>query len=270
MHNSNPAMATTDDDLLIDDDLVMDDDQMMDDIELEPPDSHERFHLERMIGRGGTGEVHEAQLYLADGGEKRVAVKILRDTPREESGRLRRFVDHVAPLAHPNVSLPMEFIASSAGRVLVYEYHEGLSLIEVMRRLKRKGRPLPMVLALEIITQALEGLVFLHKIEFEGMPVLHESIKPSNLFIGTDGGVKVLDAGLMNPMASPEGRSKGLAVINVLPYLAPEQLAELPKSTQRTDLYSLGTIAYELLAGRLLFDGSAARRELEIRVGFGV
>jgi len=231
----------------------------------------QRFVLVRRLGRGGTGEVHEGLLNLLDGSTNRVAIKVLVDDPTDEPGRLRDFVEFSKDFRHPNVLAPFEFIPSSGGRVLLTRFVEGLPLVEVQRRMKRLGRPLPVSLVLEIILQTLNGLAYLHSAA-PGSTHLHKCVKPSNLLIGADGIVRILDVGVNNPFMDVAQRNKGLAVLSVLPYMAPEQLNDGPKVslTPSTDLYSLATVAYELLAGRLLFDGSAARRELEIRVGFGV
>lgn len=229
----------------------------------------QRFVLEKRLGKGGTGDVYEALMKEEDG-QTRIAIKVVADSPGEPPGRLRSICDQLRSLRHPNLLIPFEFIASSGGRVLLMEFIEGLSLGEFLRRLKRIGKPLPRELALEILGQALDGLEYLHRLSFENAPLTHRNIKPSNLLIGLDGVVRLHDIGVYNPLMEAAQRTKGLAVINVLPYMAPEQLNDPPKNAPATDVYSLGAVAYELLAGRPLFDGSAARRELDIRVGFGV
>lgn len=226
-----------------------------------------RFSLTRSLGKGGTGEVHDGILHEADGVDRRIAIKVLQDNPDDEPGRLRTLVGQWKGLSHPHVVLPFDFVASSAGRVLLYPFHPGQSLVEALRRLKRLGKPLPPALAVEMLAQVLEGLQFLHSLT---PPQLHLGLKPSNLHVGSDGMVRILDVGLPNPQATSSNRSRGLAVINLLPYLAPEQLGDTYRPAPQADLYALGAIGYELLAGRPLFDGSSARRELEIRVGFGV
>lgn len=239
-------------------------------LEDEAAGDRSRYTLVRRLGKGGTGETHEGFISVG-GAQRKVAIKILVDDPSDEPGRLRALVDQTRRFDSPFVNAPFQFIPSSAGRVVISEFLDGMSVVELQRRLKRLGRPLPVSLALEITAQALEGLIYLHTPNaYPGSPFIHKNIKPSNLFIGADGRVSILDLGLRNPQMEAGNRSKGLAVVNVLPYMAPEQLSDNPKPSPSTDLYSLGTVAYELIAGRPLFDGSAARRELEIRVGFGV
>lgn len=226
-----------------------------------------RFSLVKLLGKGGTGDTHEAQIQQADGSLKRGVVKVLAEHPEDEPGRLRALVERLRHVEQAQLILPREFVPSSAGRVLIYDYYAGLSVLEMQRRLKRLGRPLSTGMAVEVLVQALEGLQALHT---QQPPVFHLSVKPSNVHVGRAGVVRLLDAGVLNPQATAQNRNRGLAVMNTLPYLAPEQLADTYKPQAATDLYALGTVGYELLAGRPLFDGSAARRELEIRVAFGV
>lgn len=231
-----------------------------------------RYQVLRSLGKGGTGEVHEGLLNLDSGDTQPVAIKVLLDNPDEVPGRLRQLIESLQGLSHPHVVLPSSFVASSAGRVVLSPLHRGLSLAEALRRLKRLGRPMPMGLAVQILDETLAGLEFLHGLP---TPLVHQSVKPSNIHLGADGVVRLVDVGVLTPMASPANRSKGLAVSLMLPYLAPELLvaenaASSYKPTPASDLYALAASAYEMLAGRSLFDGSTARREMEIKVGFGV
>ena len=229
-----------------------------------------RFTLTRKIGRGAVGEVHEGLLHDSDP-PRPVAVKILSQALREEEeSSFRENMEAISALRHDNILVPKEFIASSAGRVLIYPLLDGLDLRDVQRRLKRLGRPLDFDTAVEIVRQISMALAWLHE-DCPLAPKAHLEIRPSNIFLGGDGKVSLLDLGLSSPLTLPTERSKGLAASTVLPYLAPERLSERGKwDGVRSDVYSLGTIFYELLAGRPLFDGSVARRELEIRVAFGV
>lgn len=226
-----------------------------------------RFSLTRVLGRGSCGTVHEGLLMLPDGQRKPVALRVCEDSDPAEGGALRQWVESVATQNWAHVALPREFVAGSAGRILVYELLQGASLAELLRRARRIGKPLTTGLVAEVLSQALDGLRVLHE---QAPALIHRSIKPSNLHIGRNGEVHLLDLGVTNASLLPGNRSRGLAVTSTLPYLSPEQLSEPVKLTPAADLYALGTVAYEMLAGRPLFDGSTARREFEIRAGFGV
>lgn len=226
-----------------------------------------RFTLKRLLGRGSCGAVHEALLNLPEGGTLPVALRISEDQDQEIGAQLRQWVETAAGKSWPHIALPREFVASSAGRILVYDFLPGASLSELLRRTRRIGRPVTLELVVELLSQALEGLKCLAE---QSPALLHRSIKPSNLHVGQNGQVTLLDLGIFNAALLPGNRSRGLAVSGTLPYLSPEQLNEPVKLTSAADLYALGTVAYEMLAGRPLFDGSTARREFEIRAGFGV
>src|SRR5687768_8551197 len=89
-----------------------------------------RYTLVRLLGKGGAGEVHEGYVNQPDGSQRRVAVKILHDNPSDEVGRLRRLVEVTSRFDHPNVAASFEFVASSAGRVLLSDYVDGMTVVE--------------------------------------------------------------------------------------------------------------------------------------------
>lgn len=227
-----------------------------------------RFALVRRLGQGGTGEVHEGLLMEASGRKRRVTVKILDSSLTTNRQVLDQLTYATQGISHPHIVTPIALLDSEIGYVLVSDYIEGFSVADLQRRLKVAGRRLPPALALEIVSQTLEQLIFLQATK--PAQCVHNDIKPSNLLVGIDGRVRLLDLGLANPLMAKGTRNRGLAVVSVLPYMAPEQLSDHPRSSPTTDLYCLATVVYELLARRPLFDGSPARRELEIRVGFGI
>lgn len=227
-----------------------------------------RFALVRRLGQGGTGEVHEGLLMDSSGRKRRVTVKILDSSLSNNQQVLDQLHYATQGISHPHIVTPIAILDSEIGCVLISEYVEGFSVADLQRRLKVAGRHLSPELGLEILSQTLEQLIFLQATKPAWC--VHSNIKPSNLLVGIDGRVRLLDLGLVNPLMAKGVRNRGLAVVSVLPYMAPEQLSDHPSPGPATDIYCLATVAYELLARRPLFDGSPARRELEIRVGFSI
>ena len=191
-----------------------------------------RYRLVREIGRGGFGVVFEAE----DGDlGRRVAVKVLRPGTRvaaHAKSWLEREARAVASLNHPNIVTLHDFGTGPAGPYLVFELLQGEDLD---RRLARC--PLPLRDALAIGVDVTRALVHAH-----AQGVVHRDLKPGNVHLGPDGGAKVLDFGLAHLF----GRGGGAG--GTPAYMAPEQWTG--GGDARSDLFALGVILFELLAGR--------------------
>ena len=205
----------------------------------------EKYEILEKIGQGGMGAVYKVRHRLLD--EPRV-IKVIRSplepTPEAEE-RFLREARTACRLRHPNVALLHDFALSEDGRAyIVLEHIEGSTLRELLQQL---GPP-PLPLALEIGRQAALALQFLH-----GKRIVHRDISPGNLMLTRDfqGGplVKLIDLGLAKSLeGGSDGLTKGVFLGKVR-YAAPEQFDEGPVD-ERSDLYSLGVVFYELLTGR--------------------
>jgi serine/threonine protein kinase len=218
-----------------------------------------RYELEALIGRGGFGEVWRGRDKAT---REPVAVKLVELAGVEDAGQLaetitrfRREAATLASLAHPNI------VASrDAGRVgtelfLVLDLVEGASLDSVREQRAATGRgELPVSSALRIVQQVCAGLAAAH-----AAGIVHRDIKPGNLILGPQLRVTLVDFGIARLLddSAPRLTRPGTAV-GTLAYAAPEQLAGVHRGGHddvdgRTDLYSLGCVLYELLAGRRPF-----------------
>ncbi len=213
------------------------------------------------------------QGYLRTAGDK-PAKAFLRVLGTHPQARDRQFVARFdASGKPPGVISPWGVLATEIGYVVAAPFANGLTIEEIQKRTKVGGVTLPTSLALEITGQLLGILSHLHPFSNSSPPreeQAHGAIRPATIHVGIDGQLRLLDMGSGVHSRTREGRSEGDAVTAILPYLAPEQLVDAHVATPRTDLYATAAIAYELIAGKPLFNGSAARRELEIRAGFGV
>ena len=219
------------------------------------------YEVKTLLGAGGMGEVYRAR----DTRLKRpVALKLLSRNFAQHEDRLRRFRQEAfaaSALNHPNIITIYEIGDCEFGPFIATELVEGETL---RRRLKRA--PIEISEALDLTLQVASALAAAHS-----AGVTHRDIKPDNIMIRDDGFVKVLDFGLAKLVDKAAGElnvdldadtrplsvtAAGL-VMGTLEYMSPEQARGL-KVDARTDIWSLGVVIYELLAGRVPFDGATA------------
>ena len=210
-----------------------------------------RYSLTKRIAIGGMGEVWAATDTVLG---RQIAVKILRDDLVDSPVFLERFraeARHTASLAHPGIASVFDYGEDGVGdqRVayLVMELVPGQPLSKVM---SQRGA-LPVNMALSVLAQAAEAL---HAAHLKG--VVHRDVKPGNLLLLDDGTVKVTDFGIARAANSAALTEVG-QVIGTARYIAPEQ-ATGREATAASDVYSLGVIGYEMLAGHPPFSGDNA------------
>ena len=204
-----------------------------------------RFEVRSLLGSGGMGEVYLAYDHDL---EREVAVKVLRDTSDP-----RRFVQEAkaaSGLHHPNVAHVYEIGSHDNFRFIAMELVRGETLRERLSR-----GPMPVADAIEIAMQIAAALGAAHH-----AGIVHRDIKPENVIITPDGYVKVLDFGLAklreirgDDAATLLKTSPGVAM-GTIGYMAPEQLVG-SDVTPAADVFSLGVVMYEMVAGRRPFDG---------------
>jgi serine/threonine protein kinase len=202
------------------------------------------WRLVRLAGRGGMGEVYEAQ--RADGAfELRAALKLLKrgldtDALVARFNRERRIL---ARLDHPNIAHVLDAGVAPDGRpFLVMEFVDGASIVDHAR-----SRNLPAAELLRLMITACEAVQAAH-----AGSIVHRDLKPSNVLVTAQGQVKLLDFGIAKALAEDDdGEATRLGESALTPaYAAPEQLLGLP-ATPASDVYALGCILYQLLVERL-------------------
>jgi serine/threonine-protein kinase len=209
----------------------------------------DRYRLERRLGVGGMATV---QLALDTRLERYVAVKLLADHLAQDSSfvsRFRREALAAARLVHPNIVQVFDFGADQAsGRpYIVMEWVDGPSCAEILRELGR----LEPADAVSILTQSCRGLDYAHR-----NGVVHRDVKPGNLLRGRDGGqVKLADFGIAKATEHSDMTKVG-SVLGTAAYLSPEQ-ARGESAGPASDLYALGVVSYQLLAGRLPYEAAS-------------
>jgi eukaryotic-like serine/threonine-protein kinase len=171
-----------------------------------------------------------------------------RDEP-EYLARFRRAAHLSRRLAHDGL-VAVHDVGEVAGQpYVVEEFVEGHDLAAVMHRCAAEKRPIPVIAALHIACEVARALGFLH--EFEGLHLVHRKVRPGKIRITYAGGAKLLDLA-SGRVAGAEASLRPAALVEILPYLAPEQLVDGPIDG-RADIYALGVVLWECLAGCPLF-----------------
>ena len=205
----------------------------------------DRYELEELVGTGGMSTVFRARDRQL---ERRVAVKILHERFAEDPEYLERFrreARSVARLSHPNIVTVIDRGDDGGRQYIVFEDVEGENLKELVQR----TGPLPVRRALELALAVANGLAFAHE---QGL--VHRDVKPQNVLLSREGEVKVTDFGIARSLHVDHGVTQTGTVLGTGEYLAPEQASGKPVSPA-TDVYSLGVVLWELLAGDVPFTG---------------
>jgi len=203
-----------------------------------------RYELMEIIGVGGTAVVYKAKCHRLN---RFVAVKILRKEFASDQQFCRQFHDEaqaVAMLSHPNIVNIYDVSRSGNVDYIVMELIDGITLKEY---LSRRGQLSPKEVTI-FTTQIARALEHAHDHD-----IIHRDIKPHNIMLLRDGTVKVADFGIAHFAEQESTYSKGEAIGSVH-YVSPEQ-AKGSFVDNRTDLYSLGVVMYEMITGRLPFEG---------------
>lgn len=205
-----------------------------------------RFEILGSLGAGGMGEVYRAR----DPQLKRdVAIKVLPEGFSDDADRRRRFEQEARAaggLNHPNILAVYDVGIEGGSSYIVTEVLEGDTLHERMA-----GRPLPARKAIDYARQIASGLAAAHD-----RGVIHRDIKPGNLFVTTDGRIKILDFGLAKLIGPDSSLNTETVTVNgtqrtvmgTVAYMSPE-LARGLRVDHRTDIFSFGVVLYEMLAG---------------------
>ena len=204
-----------------------------------------RYEILEVIGTGGMAVVYKARCHRLN---RLVAIKILRDELAQDAEFRRRFHDEsqaVAMLSHPNIMAVYDVSRSSDLEYIVMELLDGITLKQYMQK---KGEPLSWKEALHFITQIMKALSHAH-----GRGIIHRDIKPQNIMVLRDGSIKVADFGIAR-LASAAQSTLTQEALGSVHYISPEQ-ARGSRIDARSDIYSAGVVLYEMLTGRLPYEG---------------
>lgn len=206
-----------------------------------------RYEIVETIGKGGMAIVYKAKCQMLN---RYVALKVLRPEYREDKDFIRRFkaeAQSAASLSHPNIVSIHDVCHDDDLDYIVMEYVEGVTLKQYI---EAQGI-LPWREAVDYAAQICAGLEHAHK-----KGIIHKDIKPHNIMITREGTLKITDFGIAKVMSSGTIATGNIAMGSVH-YFSPEQ-ARGGYTDHKTDIYSLGVVLYEMLTGKLPFEGDTA------------
>ena len=206
-----------------------------------------RYKIQSLIGTGGMAAVYLAKDLILD---RLVAIKVLRLDFRQNNDAMRRFRREAlsaTQLTHPNIVGVYDVGQSQEMNYIVMEYVEGTDLKDYIRQ---RGALHP-IEAVRIMMQIVSAIAAAHQNR-----IIHRDIKPQNILIDREGNVKITDFGIAVAL-SDTSLTQTNTLLGSVHYLSPEQ-ARGGMATIQTDIYALGIVLYELLTGRVPFDGESA------------
>lgn len=214
-----------------------------------------RFHIQRSVAKGGMGEIVRS----VDDAGRPIALKTILDTYQSDEKFRDLFIREAEitfQLDHPNIVKAYRFDELGRRLVLALEYLDGVNLKDVLRAVYDRKLRIPLSVVASIMQFVLRGLQYAHqKKDKAGRPlgIIHRDLNPSNIFLTFDGEVKILDFGISKAtqieihQLTPKNELRGKVC-----YLSPEQI-RAKEVDHRCDIFSLGIVLWETLAGKPLF-----------------
>ncbi len=203
-----------------------------------------RYQIIEEIGRGGMGRIYKVFDTEID---EKVALKLIKPEVAADKGNIERFRNEMKfarQVGHRNVSRMFDLGKHEGTYFITMEYVPGEDLKSFIRRIGQ----LPVGKAVAIAKQVAEGLIEAHR-----QGVIHRDLKPRNIIIDREGNAKIMDFGIARSLKSEGMTEKGI-MVGTPEYMSPEQ-TESSDIDQRSDIYSLGILLFEMLTGRIPFEG---------------
>ena len=219
----------------------------------------QRYRVIKRLASGGMAEVFVAESAGIEGFKKQVAIKRVLPQLSKKEQFIAMFLDEArlsAHLSHSNVVSVFDIGVGDDTYFIVMEYVDGADLKAVVEYQTKMGRKTPVEAAVFLGARICQGLAYAHELKTsEGKPlqIVHRDITPANVLITKFGEVKIVDFGLAKASSQLAGSDAGV-IKGKFGYLAPETVLEKPVDN-RVDIFSLGIILWEILAGRRLFLG---------------
>jgi serine/threonine protein kinase len=204
-----------------------------------------RYHLIEKLGRGVMAEVYKAQ---APGLDRCVAVKVLHSFLAEQDfiGRFEREATAMAKLQHPNIVPVFDFGCEGGLYYMVMEFIDGPTLKAELGKRSRMGQPFDPKEAIRILVAIGSAVDYIH-----GQGIVHRDLKPANIMFTSEGEPMLTDFGIAKIVGAKRYTMTG-AISGTPAYMSPEQ-GQGERGDERSDIYSLGVILYEMVTGRVPF-----------------
>jgi serine/threonine protein kinase/DNA-binding response OmpR family regulator len=232
-----------------------------------------QYEILERIASGGMAELFRARFRGAEGFQKIVAVKKILPHIAGDEEFLTMFADEAklaAQLNHPNIVHIFDLgKIESGGYFIAMEFVDGRDLRSILQLARDTGLRMPVPLAVSIGARVAAALDYAHRRRGDDgreLHIVHRDVSPPNILVSTDGDIKLCDFGIARA-ASKVSRTESGALKGKVPYMSPEQ-AWGKGVDQRSDIYSLGAVIFELVAGRRLYRGESEMETLEkVRAG---
>jgi serine/threonine-protein kinase len=235
--------------------------------DLKTIDESKRYRVVRRIAEGGMGAVYEAQQFGAEGFVKTVAIKTVLESYTTNTEFVRLFIGEaklVADLVHENIVQVYHLGKTGNLFYIALEYVEGINLEHFLQYHVQRGILPPVELCAFIISRMCRGLEYAHnKRGRDGhlLNIVHRDVSPKNIMLNYEGVVKLTDFGIAKARMVME-QEEGEVLMGKVEYMSPEQ-ARYEATDRRSDLFSLGIVAHELLTGYHIFETDDIYQTLE-------
>jgi len=233
------------------------------------PQKFGKYQLLDKIATGGMAELYRAKLTGAEGFEKLIAIKKILPHLSGEGELVKAFIDEAklaALLQHENIVQIYDFGSMEGEYFIAMEYLFGKDLRTISQKASERNMPLGLENILYIASRICAGLDYSHNLnDLQGRPlnIIHRDVNPQNIFNTYQGQVKIIDFGIAKAASHNTTTHEGL-IKGKLAYMSPEQ-ANGEVIDHRSDIFSLGIILYELLAGKRMFEGEALQIYPKVR-----
>ncbi|MFM7199170.1 MAG: protein kinase domain-containing protein [Myxococcota bacterium] len=218
-----------------------------------------KYQLLEKIGQGGMAEVFYALSRGQGGFTKEVALKRVLAHLGEDPDFVKSFFDEArlgGLLNHHHIVQTLEFGQEQGIHYLAMEYVHGVTLRQVINYHNKNGQPIPPAIVVELLLQLFDGLRYAHKAEDEyGNPLnmVHRDLKPTNILVSNFGAIKIADFGIARAETNLRRTTYDGVLKGTAQYMSPEQALGDLRIDQRSDIFSMGSIAYEMVTLRPLF-----------------
>lgn len=207
----------------------------------------ERYRIVEPLGEGGMANVYRAHDIILD---RDVSLKLMRLDMRDDEAVRRRFNNEIAAtsaILHPNIIQVYDYGEEGGSQYLVTEFVSGMDL----KRYIAENWPIPVSRIVDIMQEILAGIAVAHQ-----AGIIHRDLKPQNILISNEGEAKISDFGIARAQTS-FGMTQTNTAIGSVHYMAPEQVRG-EVASNRSDIYSLGIMLYEMITGHVPFEGETA------------
>lgn len=221
------------------------------------------YRLTHLLGKGGMASVFRAVRSGPMGFSKQVAIKRLHPALTENEAILKALINEArlgGQLKHPNIVEIYEFNKVGESYYLAMEFIDGWTLDRVAHLGRKHGLPMPPEVVLDIGIQVCLALDYAHNLQtLDGQEVrlVHRDLKPANIILGHDGSAKIMDFGIAKAETNLFKTTAGEVTKGTPHYMSPEQVAGAADLGPPSDIFSMGSVLYELFTGRVLFSGDS-------------